>query len=359
MLIALAGVVAASGLVGLLDAAGMSDDGMADEGNEAQEPGGGEDLLAETDMPESSDHSAPPELEPEPDEDFETGGDMPAVLWPFPNAGEDEFISSDAPVPPPPNIAHKDDGSGTPFASGDGNDTLSGNDGHDWLDGGGGQDVLTGGAGNDTLIGGTGNDFLSGGDGDDSLVASGGRNALAGEAGDDILIGGEHADTLHGGTGDDTLRAGFGDDRLFGGEGNDLLMGGGGNDTLIGYAPGDADTSGADTLNGGDGDDRLVLGGGELASGGSGGDVFVLHDWIDPNNPATITDFNVSEDSLSIAYDADGPEPAVTTAYDEALGGMRVMVNGATVAVLSGVTQLGADAIQMEPTTPGFEAPAA
>lgn len=262
---------------------------------------------------------------------------------------DDPFLSSDNPPQVPGAFYLQAGDDGDQIAGSDANDTLIGGAGDDWLDAQGGNDDLRGGSGNDTLHGGPGDDTLAGGDGDDVLSGGAGAGLLIGGAGNDLLIGGAQDDTLFGGPGDDTLEGGWGNDVLVAGEGNDLLMGGAGDDTLFGFTP-DADgrdIDGADFLNGGDGDDVLVLGSGDIATGGAGSDTFVLGPWIDPDDPAILTDFDPAEDRLSIAYDAQGAVPEVTTSYDADARGLRVFLDGELVAFLSGVESLQSDLVTM------------
>ncbi|WP_165814472.1 calcium-binding protein [Pararhodobacter oceanensis] len=268
---------------------------------------------------------------------------------------EEEFLSTDTPLPPPVDSVAVVAGDGPPTAGGAGNDTIIGGGADDWIDGLDGDDSLIGGGGNDTLIGGTGADILFGGAGGDDLSAGAGGGILAGEAGDDRLTGGAEADLLFGGSGDDTLSGGWGNDMLAGGTGADLLMGGAGDDTLLGYTP-DADGSdidGADFLNAGAGDDFLVLGSGDIASGGGGADTFVLGSWIDPEAPAQISDFDPAEDSLVVAYSANGVSPDVSSSYDSEAGALLVYADGNLLAVLPGVKALASETLSMMPVSGG------
>ena len=171
-----------------------------------------------------------------------------------------------------------DGGDGPDFLDGfDGDDVLAGGDGDDVLDGGAGTDALDGGDGNDVLAGGDGDDALNGGDGDDILRGGPGGDLLGGGEGADVLLGEVGADTLLGHAGDDQLDGGQGDDVLRDGVGDDILLGGLGRDVLF---PG----VGVDLVRGGAGDDVIVLRAGdavsgerELADGGEGANVLVLH----------------------------------------------------------------------------------
>ncbi len=118
-------------------------------------------------------------------------------------------------------------------ATGQGNDTVTGNAGANHIDLGSGNDSGTGGSGNDTLIGNTGNDTLAGGNDNDSLT---------GDAGNDRLFGGTGSDSLDGGIGNDSLDGGTGSDQIFGGTGSDTLVG-----------------DGQDWLDGGSGADDFIF----------------------------------------------------------------------------------------------------
>lgn len=89
-----------------------------------------------------------------------------------------------------------------------------------------------------------------------------------------------------GGFGNDTLIGNIANNRLTGNAGNDSLSGMTGNDTLIGGA-------GNDSLDGGGGVDTLT--------GGAGADVFVFNAAVTPANRDTITDFNVTDDTIYLA----------------------------------------------------------
>jgi len=339
-LLGLLGVAVAAGLSGSFLPAGDDTDGDDAPGNPGADEGGtGAGDLLDQDGPVDAqaapgDSAAWPPL-PEGGGASHPGHDDP----------DDEFISTDAPSPPPVD-QRLDLGEGDDNAvGGRGGDTLHGAGGNDWLEGDDGDDWLDGGPGDDTLLGGGGNDTLTGGPGDDRLAGGGGHDILDGGAGRDSLTGGEGNDTLNGGEGDDTLEGGAGDDDLYGGEGRDLLMGGDGNDRLHGGN----DRGEADYLNGGAGDDTLHMGGNDIASGGPGADHFVLDGWADGENPAIITDFAPGVDSLTITYDPEGPLPVIETRYDAGAGGVRVVVNGEPLILLQGLTSLDPAAVVAVP----------
>lgn len=241
-----------------------------------------------------------------------------------------------------------------------GDDTLNGGTGSDVLMGGHGADKSYGGDGNDVLLDYRGNDLMYGGDGDDFIYASFGANRMEGGKGNDTIIGGKKADLMygddgadimsggsgsdevHGGAGNDKIQGYYGRDNLYGEAGNDTLMadggrdtlrGGGGNDILNKYAqvtltsalkafdsnfdghnfeirsvvPGTPgigrDRTGADSLFGGTGDDKIYVGKDDTATGGAGADTFAfVFTGMLGRTTAKVTDFDVTEDKLRIAY---------------------------------------------------------
>ncbi|WP_323035579.1 calcium-binding protein [Pararhodobacter sp.] len=309
----------------------------------------------ENDAPSEND---PPSQSPEPESETDEATDDRLPIHNAPDDADtanvddwfhDDFLSSDIPLQTPSDYYITLDDDGDQTAGGDGNDTLVGGAGDDWMEGQDGNDELIGKHGNDTLIGGRGADTLTGGVGDDSLVSGSGDGLLIGGSGNDALIGGEDNDSLYGGADDDTLQGGYGDDVLVTGTGADVAFGGAGNDTIHGFTP-DAsgrDVDGADVLNGGEGDDVLILGSGDTASGGEGADTFVLGSWIDPDEPALISDFDPQTDVLSVAYDETGQLPEISTAYDPELGGLNVYLDGQVVAFLTGVELLDVSSVTL------------
>ena len=243
----------------------------------------------------------------------------------------------------------------------DGNDTLDGEAGDDVLSGGVGSDTLNGGGGHDSLYGteefwwdapddGVA-DRLNGGGGNDELYA-GANDVLAGGAGNDIyhfvdasnvLIenSGEGTDkvevsdqsftlasnfenlqgdysfdsiglfNLTGNSGANEIEASIGlngpNVNVYGLGGNDNLRvngtnliadGGVGNDSLASDAW--DDTGVGNTLIGGAGNDHLEdYGGSNIFTGGTGDDTFHLNLYY-PGAVNTITDFNGSDDALTI-----------------------------------------------------------
>ena len=188
---------------------------------------------------------------------------------------------------------------------GDGNDTLIGGSGNDYLAGQAGDDLIDGGLGDDTVLAGIGNDSVLGGDDSDWLSGNEGNDTLLGDAGNDRLFGDGDDDVVQGGIGDDTLEGGDGNDLVQGGEGNDSLDGNDGNDTLEGGAGQDIIESGlgddlvdggddADFLHGREGNDTLIGGGGaDTLTGGTGADLFLVE------GADRITDFDALTNSAN------------------------------------------------------------
>ena len=161
------------------------------------------------------------------------------------------------------------------FATGDGDDAVTGNAADNDISTGRGDDVLMGRDGDDVLRGGPGADVLDGGAGLDradyfharaGVTADLALAALnTGEAAGDTysgiegLWGSVFADTLRGTYLADAITGDAGDDFLFGRAGDDVLTGGSGDDVLRGGL-------GADGLDGGAGFDRGRLCSGERRS---------------------------------------------------------------------------------------------
>jgi Ca2+-binding RTX toxin-like protein len=227
--------------------------------------------------------------------------------------------------------------------SGEGDDCVYGEDGDDYLDGEAGDDVLHGGAGDDELHGGAGDDALHGGDGDDLLFGHIGNDILFGGAGNDRLVGGDGDDILFGGDGNDSLLGGLGNDVLYGGAGSNVLHGGAGDDVLVGTD--DGGVAAMDYLNGGAGNDTLIGGAFDNMHGGSGADIFVLDMAQAALGPAHVEDFDPTEDSLVLFYDAATPAPVLSTA--PVAGGIILLADGLAVATLGGVTALDLDRVQL------------
>jgi Ca2+-binding RTX toxin-like protein len=332
-----------SGLVGLLVAgvssgimvSRSSDEDAETEGNDAAE-------VTEAEGPASSGSIL----------DYATGQEDEAA---------DVSLGVDTPEPEASPEATDDadilwgDLGGDEIYGGGGNDQINGYEGDDTLVGGGGEDTLIGEEGADSLIGGDAEDHLEGEDGADLLEGNEGQDTLLGGFGNDTLLGGDDADSLVGGADDDLLQGDAGADTLEGNDGNDTLDGGEGADELFGNAGDDlligvdtaapVATGDADILNGGDGADSLVMGSGDLANGGEGGDLFALGEWIDPDSPATILDYNGAEDQIAVVYDpASGTDPEITIEpSDSNADAAWVLLNGVRMAEVLNADGLTAD----------------
>ncbi|MEO1732663.1 MAG: calcium-binding protein [Pseudomonadota bacterium] len=225
----------------------------------------------------------------------------------------------------------------------------------------------------ETQRGDDGDDDLVGTDGMDALFGEGGDDLLAGEGGDDRLFGSDGVDAGLGGSGDDLVRGGADDDLLIGGEGSDDLRGDTGDDVLFSAEIVDetallaildgSDTTtpiedtvdltgetnaAADTVNGGFGDDLLVLGAGDQATGGDGNDEYQLGSWIEPGDPATITDFNIDEDVIIYFFEGN-TAPAISVVSDDD-GTATVFADGEPFLIVPNAGDAFEDStIQLEP----------
>jgi Ca2+-binding RTX toxin-like protein len=249
-----------------------------------------------------------------------------------------------------------------------------------------GLDFMLGGANADKLEGGDNDDILLGEAGADSLYGGVGYDLLLGGAGNDLIYGGNGYDTLIGGAGNDTLNGGAGNDYLVGSSGADKLEGGDGDDIISGYdlvadvtpaiinmllpepqassqvqaildkASGvfgqsatpelltrlqdgllSADSNNADDqLFGGKGNDLLLGDFSDTMTGGEGADAFVVNS-DGANEVVTITDLDVTEDTLRIFVPI-GTNPAVSFVNGATPEiGVTVVVAGDAVAQLLGL----------------------
>lgn len=259
------------------------------------------------------------------------------------------------------NFLTSTDPDGANFTAGDGNDSILGTDGDDTLQAGKGDDTADMGAGNDRVLAKAGDDVIAGGDGNDVLFGGTGADSLFGDAGDDSLTGGDEDDALYGGDDADFLDGGADDDALFGDAGDDVLWGSAGNDELFGGAGadtlngafGDASTledgsiDGADNLFGGAGSDTLILGAGDQGTGGAGADTFTVDQAVADQGTTEITDFDATEDLLQIEFTTttdpetgDPVEPALSVINFDDGTGASIVLNGVTVAKVSGAFDL-------------------
>ena len=154
---------------------------------------------------------------------------------------------------------------------------------------------------------------------------------------------------LQGNAGDDALHGGHDDDRLEGGAGQDTLFGGFGNDLVRGLGA-QSDAGDSDYLNGGAGNDTLIGGRGDVLTGGEGVDDFLLAQWDQPGDVLTVMDFDPDEDNLLLLYEDLGGDPDILVEPDaNALGSVRVLVNGSELAVIHNAAGLTAADITLLP----------
>jgi hypothetical protein len=110
--------------------------------------------------------------------------------------------------------------------------------------------------------------------GNDTIVVPTGSNTIHGGNGDDVITLGDGDDKVFAGAGNDTIHAGLGSNEVYAQAGNDIVLAAGGDDLIVGG-------TGDDVLSGGEGYDEFV---------------FNINDGKDK-----ITDFNIDEDTLSLA----------------------------------------------------------
>ena len=128
---------------------------------------------------------------------------------------------------------------------------------------------------------------------------------------------------------------------MLGGIGHDSLFGGAGDDIV--YGDDDADT---DYLNGGQGNDQLHMGENDIASGGSGSDVF-YH--TTQSGTAEITDFdpNVDRIVLSAQY-TELPDIQIIKHKQGCYG---VILNDTACLTVHSSAPLSADMIELRTTS--------
>jgi len=65
----------------------------------------------------------------------------------------------------------------------------------------------------------------------------------------------------------------------------------------------------------------------------TGGELFALGEWIDPQDPATISDYDAWEDQIVVVYDPDaGVAPRLSIEPSETAGAAWVVLNGTRLA---------------------------
>lgn len=284
-----------------------------------------------------------------------------------------------------------DGGAGHDLISGGrGNDIIVGNDGNDTLVGGAGRDTLNGGNGNDIISGGVGKNSIDGGAGIDMVDYSdtytlglkdvglvqrevdgvhlivdlsqnyaihaydqnpkdknGGFDLhtdtlenienVTGTARNDRLLGDDRANRMLGGEGNDNIEGKAGNDMLDGGFGSDTVKGGAGDDVITG---GRDQTQ--DLLFGGDGNDTITLYKRDIATGGSGRDVFVIEKFGSPEN-MIIKDFVTDVDKIDFRHISEADQFS-DLKIEEHTDKMLVTVKGTGISIeLSGVDMLTAN----------------
>lgn len=221
---------------------------------------------------------------------------------------------------------------------------------------------ITGGAGSDTIMAGAGAIIADGGAGDDHLIGGDGSDGsayLAGGIGNDLIRGGAAAEYLEGGSVDagapagsdeDTIFGHAGDDSIRGGEGADSLEGGAGDDVINHFGHALERTSAThnefswhednaiDRLDGGGGNDTLILGENDIATGGTGEDVFWLYTDDAGDASAEITDFVPGEDFLRVTLNPDMHHSQPKVAVGPSADGQDafVSINDEVIAYLRG-----------------------
>jgi Ca2+-binding RTX toxin-like protein len=197
----------------------------------------------------------------------------------------------------------------------DGNDTVFASDGDDVVLAGDGNDRVFGGDGDDLIVGEDGDDFLRGGSGDDLIFGSAGEDTINGDVGDDQIIGADIIDARG----------------LFDATENAIIAGIPLTDAdIASFVDLDADTDEADVLNGGVGNDIIVAGSNDIVNTGTGSDIVNVGQWVNPDEPVQITDFNPFQDDIVYSYEG-RTEPDV--AFGEAEDGTATLVvDGRVVA---------------------------
>lgn len=215
----------------------------------------------------------------------------------------------------------------------EGDERAQGSQGDDLIDTGGGDDTVFAAGGNDVVLAGADDDRVFGGDGDDLIVGESGDDFLRGGAGDDLIFGSAGEDVINGDVGDDQISgADIIDARgLFDATQNAVLTGTTLTDADIeSFIDLDADTGEADTLNGGVGNDIIIAGSNDVVNTGSGSDLVNVGQWVDPDEPVQITDFNAVQDDIVYSYEGN-TEPNVFFGEDDD-GTATLVVDGRIVA---------------------------
>lgn len=197
------------------------------------------------------------------------------------------------------------------IATGRGNDEIDAGDGNDTVDAGGDDDLVLAGQGNDSVDAGGGTDTVDGGTGNDFIFGDWGADSLTGGIGNDTLLGDSAFDTLEGGDGNDSLVGGTGADHLDGGDDNDTLLSNTGVDTVLGGGGNDwiSSGNGADIIDAGAGNDFAIGRTGEdLIDGGSGNDSLYGSAGIDTISGGSGNDYVSAGSAWDIVYGNSGDD---------------------------------------------------
>jgi hypothetical protein len=93
----------------------------------------------------------------------------------------------------------------------------------------------------------------------------------------------------------------------------------------------------------------LVLGAGDYATGGDGGDEFVLSGWSAGGPVAQIADFDPAKDRLVVVFDGAAQPDAEVTVEAAEDGARSILVDGSVVAVVKGGAFTAADVNVVRP----------
>ena len=89
-----------------------------------------------------------------------------------------------------------------------------------------------------------------------------------------------------------------------------------------------------DIIDLGEGDDTAVIGSDDTLTAGAGADEISIGDWISPNAPAKITDFDPQEDLLLFSYDSTTAAPEISLFHNETTNTTEVRADNSIIATL-------------------------
>ena len=214
------------------------------------------------------------------------------------------------------------------------------------------------------------NETIEGSALDDSLAGNDGDDVVDGQAGDDRLSGNKGDNVLYGDEGDDRARGGADEDVIVDIEGSDTLIGYAGDDVIhsaglfdadawiadvkAGLTPAEGETladaaaglispddysivdATGDLIDAGPGNDQIFAGPGDTVTGGEGADVLFASDVVSDSGPVIMTDFDPSEDVLTLNYDV-ATATGSPVAVEDADGNTAIQLDGVTLVTLQGV----------------------